>query len=72
MTVNRGDGGSIPPVAVSKLRQFRSFVLRSSVFRKTLKAGSPFYLVPMPGEIKEIHTQKKTMTIMVCKLTEVI
>ena len=23
-TVNRGDGGSIPPTAVSKLRQFRS------------------------------------------------
>ena len=23
-TVNRGDGGSIPPAAISKLRQFRS------------------------------------------------
>ena len=23
-TVNRGDGGSIPPIAVSKLKQFRS------------------------------------------------
>ena len=23
-TVNRGDGGSIPPITVSKLRQFRS------------------------------------------------
>ena len=22
-TVNRGDGGSIPPIAISKLRQFR-------------------------------------------------
>ena len=25
-TVNRGDGGSIPPAAVSKLMQFRSFI----------------------------------------------
>ena len=24
LTVNRGDGGSIPPTAISKLRQFRS------------------------------------------------
>ena len=32
-TVNRGDGGSIPPTAVSKLRQFRSPHI-ACVFRK--------------------------------------
>ena len=51
-TVNRGDGGSIPPTAVSKLKQFRSpyiFLCRSE---ETLKAGGPFYLVSMPGEVK--------------------
>ena len=32
-TVNRGDGGSIPPTAVSKLRQFRSPHI-AYVFRK--------------------------------------
>ena len=37
-TVNRGDDGSIPPAAVSKLRQFRC---------------GPFYLVSMPEEIKD-------------------
>ena len=36
-TVNRGYGGSIPPTAVSKLRQF----------------CGPFYLVSMPGEVKD-------------------
>ena len=44
-TVNRGDGGSIPPTAVSKLRQFRS--------EETLKVDGPFYLVSMPGEVKD-------------------
>ena len=34
-TVNRGDGGSIPPTAVSKLRQFRSRHI-ACVFRKRL------------------------------------
>ena len=33
MTINRGDGGSIPPAAVSKLRQFRSPHI-ACVFRK--------------------------------------
>ena len=37
-TVNRGDGGSIPPTGVSK---------------ETLKAGGAFYLVSMPGEVKD-------------------
>ena len=37
-TLNRGDCGSIPPAAVSKIRQ--------------LKTGGPFYLVSMPGEVK--------------------
>ena len=51
-TVNRGDGGSIPPAAVSKLRQFCSPHI-ACVFRKRLKAGGPLYLVSVPGEVKD-------------------
>ena len=51
-TVNRGDGGSIQPTTISKLRQFRSPHI-ACVFRKRLKAGGPFYLVSMPGEVKD-------------------
>ena len=50
-TVNRGDGGSIPPTAVSKLRQFFSHHICLCLFEETLKAGGPFYLVSMPGEV---------------------
>ena len=50
--VNRGDGGSMPPTAVSKLRQFRSPRLCLCLSEETLKAGGPFYLVAMPGEVK--------------------
>ena len=51
-TVNRGDGGSIPPTAISKLRQFRSphICLSFGTSEETLTAGGPFYLVSMPGE----------------------
>ena len=54
-TVNRGDGGSIPPTAVSKLRQFRlpHICLCLSEDTLSLKAGGPFYLVSMPGEVKD-------------------
>ena len=51
-TVNRGDGGSIPPTAVSKLRLFLHPTF-ACVFRKRLKAGGPFCLVSMPGEVKD-------------------
>ena len=51
-TVNRGDGGSIPPTAVSKLRQFRSPQFCLCLSEETLKAGGPFYLVSMLGEVK--------------------
>ena len=51
-TVNRGDGGSIPPTAVSKLRQFRSLHICMCLSEKTQKAGGPFYLVSMPREVK--------------------
>ena len=51
-TVNRGDGGSIPPTAVSKLRQFCPLHICLCFSEETLKAGGPFYLVPMPGEVK--------------------
>ena len=49
-TVNRGDGGSIPPTAVSKFRQFLHPIL---VSEETLKAGGPFYLVSMSGDVKD-------------------
>ena len=51
-TVNRGDGDSIPPAAVSKLRQFRSPHICLCLSEETLKAGGPFYLVSMPEEVK--------------------
>ena len=47
-----GSGGSIPPTAVSKLRQFRSPHICLCLSEETLKAGGPFYLVSMPGEVK--------------------
>ena len=52
-TVNRGDGGSIPPTAVSKFRQFHSPHICLWLLEETLKAGGPFYLVSMPGEVKD-------------------
>ena len=51
-TVNRGDGGSIPSTAVSKHRQFRLPHISVCLSEETLKAGRPFYLVSMPGEVK--------------------
>ena len=52
-TVNRGDGGSIPPTAISKLRQFRSPHICLYLSEETLKAGGPFNLLSMPGEVKD-------------------
>ena len=52
-TISRGDGGSFPPAAVSKLRQFRSPHICLRLSEETLKAGGPFYLVSMPGEVKD-------------------
>ena len=52
-TVNRGDGGSIPPAAVSKLRQFCSPHICLCLSEETLKASGPFCLVSMPGEVKD-------------------
>ena len=52
-TVNRGDGGSIPPTVVSKLRQFHSPHICLCLSEETLKARGPFYLVSMPGEVKD-------------------
>ena len=40
-TVNRGDGVSIPPTAVSKLWQFRSPHICLCLSEETLKAGGP-------------------------------
>ena len=52
-TVNRGDGGSIPTTAVLKLRQFRSPHICLCLLEETPKAGGPFCLVSMPGEVKD-------------------
>ena len=52
-TVNRGDGGSIPATAVSKLRQFRLPHICLCLSVVTLKAGGSFYLVSMPGGVKD-------------------
>ena len=50
--VERRDGGSIPRTAVSKHGQFRSPQICLCLSEETLKAGGPFYLVSMPGEVK--------------------
>ena len=47
-TVNRGDDGSIPPTAVSKLRQYRP----SHICLCFSEAGGPFYMLSMPGKVK--------------------
>jgi len=52
-TVNRGDGGSIPPTAVLKLRQFRSPYICLCVSEETLKAAGPLYLVYLLSEVKD-------------------
>ena len=52
-TVNRRDGGSIPPTAVSKLRRFCPPHICLCLSEETLKARGPFYLVSMPGEVKD-------------------
>ena len=51
--INRGDGDSIPPTACTKLWQFRSPYICLCLSEETLKAGGPFYLVSMPGEVKD-------------------
>ena len=53
-TVDRGDGGSIPPTANLKLRQNLSSRINClCLSEETLKASGPFYLVSMPGEVKD-------------------
>ena len=53
-TVNRGDGGSISPTAVSILGQFCSPHICLCLSEETLKAGGSFYLVSTPGEVKNL------------------
>ena len=52
-TVNRGDGGSMPHATVSKPRQFCSPHICLCLLEETLKAGGPFDLMSMPGEVKD-------------------
>ena len=50
-TVNQGDGGSIPPTAVSKLWQLRSPHICLCLSEETPKSGGPFYLESISGEV---------------------
>ena len=52
-SVSRGDGGSIPPTAVSKLRQFRSPHICLCLSEKTLRAVGVFYLLSVQEEVKD-------------------
>ena len=65
-SVNRGDGGSTPPTAVSKLRRFRLPHNCLCLSEETPKAGGPFYLVSMPAYIargsKRSHSGGKCVT----------
>ena len=47
------DGDSFSPTADSKLTQFRSPHICLGLSDETLKAGGPFYLVSMPGGVKD-------------------
>ena len=62
-TVNRGDGGSIPPTAVSKLRQFRSPHICLCLSEETLKADGPVVTLILSGVYargsKRSHTGKQ-------------
>ena len=62
-TVNRGDGGSIPPTAVSKLWQFRLPHICLCLSKATLKAGGPTRLsgVYVRGS-KRSHSGGKCVT----------
>ena len=61
-TIYQGDGGSIPPTTVSKLRQFRSLYICLCLSEETLKAGGPFCLVSGARGIKRPHTGGKCVT----------
>ena len=82
-TFGRGDRGSKEPVvehqtiqlkglgfkttsAVSKLGQLR-LPHFASLSEETVKAIGPFYLVPMPGQVKKPH---KEMENTCCRLTK--
>ena len=42
-----------PPTAISKLGQFHSPHIYLCLLEETLKVGDPFYLVSLPGEVKD-------------------
>ena len=49
----QGDGGLIPPTAVSKCRQFFSLHICLCLSEETQNCVGPFYLVSMSGEVKD-------------------
>ena len=61
-TVNRGDHGSIPSTAVSKLRQFRSPHICLCLSEETLKADGPFLSGVYARGSKRSHTGGKRVT----------
>ena len=60
-TVNQVDGGSIPPTAVSILRQFRSPHISLCLSEEALKVDGPFCLV-YARRSKRSHTGGKCVT----------
>ena len=60
---SRGRWFSPTPTTVSKLRQFRSPHICLCHSEDTLKAGGPFYLVSMPGEVKDLTHGVNCMSI---------
>ena len=61
-TVNRGDGGSIPSTAVSKLRQFRSPHICLCLSEETLKAWWSLLSGVYARGSKRSHTGVKCIT----------
>ena len=61
-TVNRGDGGSIPPTAVSKLMQFHSPHICLCLSEEILKADGPFLSSVYARGSKRSHTGGKFVT----------
>ena len=53
ISVKHDDDTILHLKAVSKLRQFRSSHICLCHSEVTLKAGRPFYLVSMPGEVND-------------------
>jgi len=54
-TVNREDGGLVPPATVLKHRQFCSPHICPCLSEETLETGGPIHLVSSLGGLEEIN-----------------